>query len=103
MKMFQRKGLLYGEENSNFSLEELDKKLQDIYCGDMSAEFMYLNSLEEREWFGAEIEKVASTQISDEERREMATDLLKSQVWDYFLALKFPTVKRYEQKGLKLL
>ncbi|RXG72744.1 putative 2-oxoglutarate dehydrogenase E1 component DHKTD1, mitochondrial [Armadillidium vulgare] len=93
------KGLLYGEENSNFSLEELDKKLQDIYCGDMSAEFMYLNSLEEREWFGAEIEKLASTQISDEEKREMATDLLKSQVWDYFLALKFPTVKRYGAEG----
>jgi probable 2-oxoglutarate dehydrogenase E1 component DHKTD1 len=55
--------------------------------------------LEEREWFANCFENLPSQVISDEERKELAQEMLKSQVVDKFLATKFVTLKRYGGEG----
>lgn len=56
-------------------------------------------TLEEREWFAEAFEATVAETTSAEEQKAIAGDLLRSQVWDHFLALKFPSVKRYGAEG----
>lgn len=60
--------------------------------------------IEEREWLARNFETLQQQQqqrgqLQSEERREIAELLIKSQAWDNFMALKFPTVKRYSGEG----
>lgn len=58
--------------------------------------------IEEREWLARNFETLQQQQrdqLQSEERCEIAELLIKSQAWDNFMALKFPTVKRYSGEG----
>lgn len=84
------------------SLSSLINTLQKIYCSSVGVEFMHISDLGEREWFANEWEKLALNSdqvITDNERIRMAELLLKSELFDKFLATKFPTVKRYSCEG----
>ncbi|KAH9636118.1 hypothetical protein HF086_008418 [Spodoptera exigua] len=52
----------------------------------------------EREWFAQRVENGQDV-IDNARRIEIAKELIRSQAWDKFLALKFPTVKRYCGEG----
>ncbi|EDW82987.1 uncharacterized protein Dwil_GK22616 [Drosophila willistoni] len=80
---------------------QLEQLLKGIYCGSSaSAEFSYVENLEEREWLAKNFESLNTEQLlPDQERCEIAELLIKSQAWDNFMALKFPTVKRYGGEG----
>lgn len=41
--------------------------------------------------------------LSNENRKQIAELLIKSQAWDNFMAAKFPTVKRYGGEGAESL
>ncbi|XP_030369346.1 probable 2-oxoglutarate dehydrogenase E1 component DHKTD1 homolog, mitochondrial [Scaptodrosophila lebanonensis] len=82
------------------NVEQLEALLHGIYCGKaVSAEFSYIENLEEREWLALHFEALGEHQLSAEARCEIAELLIKSQAWDNFMALKFPTVKRYGGEG----
>ncbi|KAM8705361.1 hypothetical protein ACLKA7_009773 [Drosophila subpalustris] len=79
---------------------QLEQLLKDIYCGSAaSAEFAYVEDLEEREWLARNFETLNEQQLQSSERCEIAELLIKSQAWDNFMALKYPTVKRYSGEG----
>lgn len=81
------------------STEELQQKLADLYCGSVSVEVDHIESEAKREWVIENFERVRQEQVSPSEKKEIAALLIKSQVWDNFLATKFPTVKRYGGEG----
>lgn len=54
---------------------------------------------QERDWLSEHYEASFASPISDHDKREIATLLIKSQAWDNFLATKFPSVKRYGGEG----
>uniref|UniRef100_T1KKH1 Transketolase-like pyrimidine-binding domain-containing protein n=1 Tax=Tetranychus urticae TaxID=32264 RepID=T1KKH1_TETUR len=83
------------------SLGELIRTLETVYCSSVGVEFMHLSDLGEREWFGSEWEKIglSENKLTDQEIREMSLILLKSELFDKFVATKFPTVKRYSAEG----
>lgn len=80
------------------TIEEAVKFLKDIYCKHLSTDFQTLEE-DEKEWWNQEIENASSTGLDTETRRNLAKDLIKSQVFDNFLAAKFVTVKRYGGEG----
>ncbi|XP_047531885.1 probable 2-oxoglutarate dehydrogenase E1 component DHKTD1 homolog, mitochondrial [Vanessa atalanta] len=94
-------GLLYGY-NGKQSASDLVEQLEKIYCGPISYEFSYLETETEREWFAQRIES-GSDVIHKERQIEILKELLHSQVWDKFLATKYPTVKRYCGEGAESL
>uniref|UniRef100_A0A7E4UQ48 Transket_pyr domain-containing protein n=1 Tax=Panagrellus redivivus TaxID=6233 RepID=A0A7E4UQ48_PANRE len=81
------------------SIERLVGQLEALYCGPISVEFMHLNDWQERHWFSQNFERVQSEELSLEEKRRVVDLMLRSQSFDNFLALKFPTLKRYGCEG----
>lgn len=81
------------------SIEDAVDYLQKIYSSTISAEFMYLESEEEREWFATQMERLPSLEIDNDTKKIIAVELIKSQAFDNFLANKFPGVKRYGGEG----
>lgn len=63
--------------------------------------------MEEREWLTLHFEQLHSAdykrELSDDNRKQIAELLIKSQAWDNFMATKFPTVKRYGGEGAESL
>uniref|UniRef100_F1KTQ9 2-oxoglutarate dehydrogenase E1 component n=1 Tax=Ascaris suum TaxID=6253 RepID=F1KTQ9_ASCSU len=80
-------------------VSDLAAKLESLYCEHMTAEFMHIKNWEERSWFACRFEEMHRLELRPEERHRYAESMLKSQNFDNFLALKFPTVKRYGCEG----
>lgn len=95
---YDAQGLLAGCKGSH-TLEELEGILREKYCGRIAAEFAYLPTLEEREWFAAAFESLPDESLSNEEKLRLAVGMLHSQAFDQFLATKFQSVKRYGAEG----
>lgn len=62
-------------------------------------QFNTLQSEEEIEWFSQRYEKLPNENVDNETKKRIAIDLLRSQVFDNFLANKFSSVKRYGGEG----
>ncbi|XP_069689764.1 2-oxoadipate dehydrogenase complex component E1 isoform X2 [Periplaneta americana] len=73
--------------------------LNKTYSGTISAEFNYLENTEEEEWFAKRMEQIVQEELDNDMKRQIATEMLKSQAFDNFLATKFVTVKRYGGEG----
>lgn len=91
-------GIIYAED-ANGTIESLEHFLKDRYCGSVSAEFSYIESEEEREWLQTNYEKLLGERLTTNDKVEIVKLLIESQVWDNFLATKFPSVKRYGGEG----
>lgn len=61
--------------------------------------FFYWQTQEEREWFAEQIESSENSILDYKTRRSILTEMLKSQAFDDFLAVKFVTFKRYGGEG----
>lgn len=83
------------------TVTDLRRKLDETYCGSVSAEFSYIEDEYEREWFAENFEKLLEhkSNITNEERRELATELLQFQEFDRFMNAKLPSIKRYGGEG----
>lgn len=81
------------------SIEDAIKFLNNVYCSYLGAEYLHLENEEEIEWMNQQIEKLPETNFSNAIKTNIATDLLKSQCFDQFLAKKFTSLKRYGGEG----
>lgn len=90
------KGIIASNEKSEGTVEEAIKFLEKTYCQSIGYEISYLPT-EEFEWLIKKIETMKP--LSSEKKIILMEDLLKSQVFDQFLAIKFSTLKRYGGEG----
>ncbi|XP_076639220.1 putative 2-oxoadipate dehydrogenase complex component E1 homolog [Colletes latitarsis] len=81
------------------TIEEALEFLNSTYSSTIGLEFSYLETEDEREWFAETAEKCVADSLSDETRSAIATEMLKSQAFDNFLAIKFVSLKRYGCEG----
>lgn len=87
------------ETISGRNVESIVENLRAAYCSSLGVEFMHMDE-EKRTWFADRYESLISQgRPPIERRKKMAEILLKSQVFDNFLAAKFSTVKRYGGEG----
>nr|CAB3237826.1 probable 2-oxoglutarate dehydrogenase E1 component DHKTD1, mitochondrial [Phallusia mammillata] len=91
----QDKVLLQGD----LSVENLVKKLQNTFCGNSSVEASMIDNVEERSWVLEKFAELHKTEISKDDKQNICSMLVKSEVLDNFLATKFPTLKRYACEG----
>ncbi|KAL0103441.1 hypothetical protein PUN28_017599 [Cardiocondyla obscurior] len=92
------RGILYARQDKG-TVEEAVQLLRATYSDGLGAEFSHLETEEEREWFAENLETTLAEPLSDETRKTIATEMLKSQAFDNFLAIKFVSQKRYGAEG----
>ncbi|XP_057340582.1 probable 2-oxoglutarate dehydrogenase E1 component DHKTD1 homolog, mitochondrial [Microplitis mediator] len=81
------------------TVKEAVEILNNIYCNFIGAEFNYLETQEEREWFAEQMESSENSIVDGKTQRSILIEMLKSQAFDDFLAVKFVTFKRYSGEG----
>eukprot|EP00795_Rhopilema_esculentum_P002591 gene2591-786_t len=98
-KFYNLAGVVNIPEKANGTLMDVKKHLDETYCGMLSAEFTHIKDENERNWFASKIEESRAWVLSDEEKKKMALEMLKSQAFDQFVGKKFMTLKRYSGEG----
>lgn len=84
------------------TMSSLTSTLAQVYSSNVGIEFMHIADIGEREWLACEWEKIAidCENISNQQELTRGAELvLKSELYDKFVGLKFPTVKRYSGEG----
>ena len=80
------------------------KHMRDLYCGPLGYEFEHLEEEAERQWFRTTIESgVATTPLTDDEKRALLTRLSEVDGLERFLGRAYVSVKRFSVEGLDLL
>ncbi|EME31691.1 2-oxoglutarate dehydrogenase E1 component [Galdieria sulphuraria] len=82
----------------NESLESLFQHLESIYCGNVGYEYAHLSRDKERKWFQHKVERKFPS-LSNEQKKQILKDLTAADSFERFLAIKFPTAKRYGGEG----
>ncbi|XP_032684667.1 probable 2-oxoglutarate dehydrogenase E1 component DHKTD1 homolog, mitochondrial [Odontomachus brunneus] len=92
------RGILFTQQDEG-TIEEAIQFLNDTYSSTIGTEFSHLETEEEREWFAETVERTLAEPLDDETRKTIAVEMLKSQAFDNFLAIKFVSLKKYGAEG----
>ncbi|KAI8913998.1 thiamine diphosphate-binding protein [Powellomyces hirtus] len=84
---------------SKATLGEILSHLRRAYCGRIGYEFTHIPNLSERKWFAQLVESYNYKKLEKSEKQRIFELLSKSEVFDHFMAKKFPQVKRYGLEG----
>jgi probable 2-oxoglutarate dehydrogenase E1 component DHKTD1 len=83
-------------------LERVVRHLRAVYVGNIAYEFMHSPSKSERLWFSHLLESSAVAPrnvVKKEDKKRMWELMARSEVFDQYLQLKFPNLKRYGLEG----
>jgi len=81
------------------TVADLVTALDRTYCGTLSAEFDAVQSELEREWLWKRYETLVAESLTAEQKKGLAEEMIRSQNFDNFVAVKFASVKRYGGEG----
>lgn len=87
-----------------WSLRDITRHIRSVYVGRIAYEYMHSPSKTERLWFSHLIESFSGqvALLSEDEKRKKRRIhglLARSEVFDNFLQIKFPNLKRYGLEG----
>ncbi|GBE88887.1 2-oxoglutarate dehydrogenase, mitochondrial [Sparassis crispa] len=90
-----------GDMQEEWKLKDITRHLRSIYVGRIAYEYMHSPSKTERLWFSHMLESQlpGQTNISADAKMRIHSLLAKSEIFDQFLQLKFPNLKRYGLEG----
>lgn len=95
---FKIGSLAIGQET--MKLGELYKALKTTYCGSIGAEYMHINSTDEKRWLQQRLESVQSQAVlSVEDKEEIFKGLVAADGLEKYLGAKFPGAKRFSLEG----
>ena len=82
------------------TVDSLIARLESVYCGDVGIELMHIPNVAEREWVAKHWEELSNQfRVDDSLKQRIAEVMIKCETFDEFMALKFPSVKRYGAEG----
>lgn len=82
------------------TLRELQAVLKRTYSGRIGVEFMHIPSLEQRDWISEKIETYKGRpDFSTEEKKSILLDLIKVELFEQFVHIKYPGAKRFSAEG----
>ncbi|KAI9095871.1 thiamine diphosphate-binding protein [Phlyctochytrium arcticum] len=101
---YQLAGILHmtdsnGHSKTEATMPEILQHLKAAYCHRIGFEFTHIPNLSERKWFANLVESSRSKTLASEEKKHIAGLLTRSEVFDHFMAKRFPQVKRYGLEG----
>ena len=100
---YNMKGVLFSENlnvsDSTSTVQDLAKVLQKTYCDSIALDTTCVDNQTEQDWLYQKFENLNEAKLSTEDKKSLATEMIKSQNFDNFLATKFSNVKRYGGEG----
>jgi 2-oxoglutarate dehydrogenase complex dehydrogenase (E1) component-like enzyme len=78
--LYSTQGLLFGASNNSMTLNEIEKYLQSVYSSNMTIEFDFISSEEEKHWLAKEFEAIQNQALDKKIKIDLLKLLLKSQV-----------------------
>jgi 2-oxoglutarate dehydrogenase E1 component len=82
------------------TLREIMAVLHQTYCGSIAVEFMHIPSPEEKSWIQNHIETAQGRpQLTAEDKKALLKQLTEVEVFEEFLQLKYPGMKRFSVQG----
>jgi 2-oxoglutarate dehydrogenase E1 component len=94
--------MLYAENFGYKTLKDLVESLHRIYCSKIGVEFMHIENVTQREWIRKRFEGTNSrshTKYAPNHKKNILQWLLKAELFEKFLHIKFPGVKRFGIEG----
>ncbi|KAI9261175.1 oxoglutarate dehydrogenase, E1 component [Sporodiniella umbellata] len=101
-EQFNLEGILHVKESMQETTGDFKtvlNHLEAVYCGKIAYEFMHLPNASERRWWYNAVESWEKPDLDVSQKKQIHALLAKSEVFDHFLAKKFPNVKRYGLEG----
>lgn len=93
-------GGIFGVEKA--TLMDFLYHVQQVYSSRIAAEYMHIESTEEREWIQAKLEMTAGkVMLSKEEKLKALEDIMQAEMFENYLHTKFPGTKRFSVEGLE--
>ena len=101
---YNLKGILHlttknGQGLPKATIKDVYKFLKSRYCGHIAYEFVHAPNPSQIRWFQNAIESLNTPPLSIDDKLQIHSILLKSEVFDLFMHKKFPTLKRYGLQG----
>ncbi|ORY63690.1 Thiamin diphosphate-binding protein [Leucosporidium creatinivorum] len=87
------------EQGGRKTVEEVQKRLEEVYCSGIGYEFTHLPLKSHRLYLESTLERSHSTPLTPEEKLEHWRLLAASETFDAWAAKRFPGVKRYGLEG----
>ncbi|KAL6074805.1 oxoglutarate dehydrogenase (succinyl-transferring) [Balamuthia mandrillaris] len=100
------KNLLSGflhSESPHRTLRDILARLKETYCGSIGFEYMHIPDREECNWLRQRIETPVQYSFTKEEKLHILDRLTWSGLFEKFLGIKFPQVKRFGLDGCEVL
>ena len=89
------KGFKIGRRDT---LRGIIEQLSKVYCGNAAYEYMHIPNMDEVNWIKRRLE-TAPFALTDEDKIEVYEQLIKTELFEKFLAKKFPGAKRFGIEG----
>jgi 2-oxoglutarate dehydrogenase E1 component len=82
------------------TLRELIARLRATYCRTIGVEYLHIHDKEQRQWLQERMEPTSNDpRLTRAERLEILQDLIAAEGIEHFLALRYPTAKRFSIEG----
>lgn len=92
-----------GGDSPVLPLQEILKRLENVYCNHIGVEYMFINSPEQLYWLKQAFETPGASDLTKEHKRLLLARLVRSHKFEEFLAKKFPGDKRFGLEGCEVL
>jgi len=92
-----------GGDSPVLTLQEILKRLENVYCNHIGVEYMFINSPEQLFWLKESFETPGVSEITKDQKRLLLARLVRSHKFEEFLAKKFPGDKRFGLEGCEVL
>ncbi len=90
------------EDNKIFgktTIGNLINQLNFIYCGNIGAEYNYINNRNIAEWLNINYIKTINSNIEANEKKQILKDIVRTERFEQFLHKRFPGAKRFSVEG----
>ncbi len=86
------------------ALQRVIEHLEGIYCGTLGAEYMHIQTTEERRWIQSRLEdETMRYTVEEDERREILRKLHEAEIFEHFLHTRYRGQKRFSLEGSETL
>ncbi|XP_037957099.1 2-oxoglutarate dehydrogenase, mitochondrial-like [Teleopsis dalmanni] len=92
-----------GGDQSSLSLKDILSRLENVYCNKIGVEFMYINSLEQRNWIKKRFEYPGVIDFTPVKKRLILSRLIRATGFEDFLAKKYSSEKRFGLEGCEIM
>ena len=87
------------ESTKTPEIKKIIEKFKYLYSGSIGTEFSHINEPNVKEWLFTEYESIRNKNISLKDRKYAFLDLIKSNEFEKFLRVKYPTKKKFGAEG----